>query len=93
MCIRDRPMVVDAIREGYILEKGTESIDGEECLCLVFDTTGQDNGKIDYTVWFASNHLPLRAEVQTEGQTVFTAVSYTHLSTVPFRVKKSISGP
>ncbi len=29
------PMVVDAIREGYILEKGTESIDGEECLCLV----------------------------------------------------------
>ena len=39
------PMVVDAIREGYILEKGTESIDGEECLCLVFDTTGQDDGK------------------------------------------------
>lgn len=73
------PMVVDAIREGYILEKGTESIDGEECLCLVFDTAGQDDGKIDYTVWFASNHLPLRAEVQTEGKTVFT-VTFSEFS-------------
>ena len=45
----------------------------------MFDTTGQDDGKIDYTVWFASNHLPLRAEVQTEGKTVFT-VTFSEFS-------------
>ena len=47
------PLVVQAIREGYILEKGTDKVDGVPCLRLVFDTTGEQGGKIYTHVWFA----------------------------------------
>lgn len=76
------PLVVQAIREGYILEKGTDKVDGVPCLRLVFDTTGEQGGKIYTHVWFAENHLPVYAEVEAEQRLLFT-VDFTGFSAAP----------
>lgn len=67
------PMTMDAIREGYILEKGVEEINGDSCIRLLFDVTGTGGNKIEYVVWFGTGHTPVRAEVQVENAVIFTA--------------------
>lgn len=64
------PLLVEAVREGYVLEKGAESMAQENCLRLLFDTTLGDE-KLQYAVWFGSGHAPVQAEVMREGAVVF----------------------
>ena len=52
------------------------------CLRLVFDTTGEQGGKIYTHVWFAENHLPVYAEVEAEQRLLFT-VDFTGFSAAP----------
>ena len=66
------PMLMDAICEGYILEKGAEQIDGQDCARLLFDVTGPQGNKIHDTVWFGADHVPVRAEVEVDGAVIFT---------------------
>ncbi len=66
------PMLMDAIRKGYILEKGAEQIDGQDCARLLFDVTGAGGNKIHDTVWFGTDHIPVHAEVEVDGTVVFT---------------------
>lgn len=73
------PLTVDAIRNGYILQKGAEKVDGADCLRLLFDVTGTQGGKIQYAVWFGAGHAPVKAEVITEEAVVFT-VDFTEFS-------------
>lgn len=73
------PAVVRAIREGYLLEKGAETVGDAPCLHLVFDTTGENGGKINTHVWFGEDHLPVRSEIVVDNQTIFT-VSFTSFS-------------
>ncbi len=73
------PLLMDAIRDGYILQKNTEKTDGTECLRLLFDMTGMRGGKVQYAVWFGAGHVPLKAEVITEEQVIFT-VDFTEFS-------------
>lgn len=73
------PLVMNAIREGYLLEQGVDAVDGTDCLRLLFDTTGASGGKVDYAVWFGAGHAPVRAEVLI-GETVPYTVSFTAFS-------------
>lgn len=73
------PMLMQGICEGYIQEKGAEQIGEENCLRLLFDTTGPSGGKIDYAVWFRADHTPARAEVLVGNDVVFT-VTFTEFS-------------
>lgn len=66
------PLIMHAIREGYLLEKGAEKRGEEPCLHLVFDTTGENGGKINTHVWFGEDHLPVAAEIVVQQQVVFT---------------------
>ena len=66
------PLLMDAICEGYILEKGTEEIDGQLCARLLFDVTGAQGNKIHYVVWFGADHVPVHAEVEVNGAVIFT---------------------
>lgn len=67
------PLMMYAIREGYLLEKGAEKVDGTECLRLLFDVTGLRGGKVECAVWFGAGHTPVKAEVLEEGTVLFTA--------------------
>lgn len=77
--VRCLPLIVDAVRDGYILQKNTEEVDGSDCLRLLFDVTGTQGGKIQYAVWFGAGHAPVKAEVITEEAVVFT-VDFTEFS-------------
>ncbi len=66
------PMVMEGIREGYILEKGADTLGEEKCLRLLFDTT-EGERKIDYAVWFGAGHAPVRAEIIVDDAVIFTA--------------------
>lgn len=65
------PMLMDAICDGYILEKGAEEIDGQMCARLLFDVTGGQGNKIHDTIWFGADHVPIRAEVEVDGAVIF----------------------
>ncbi len=73
------PMIMNAIREGYVLQKGAEKVDGTECLRLLFDVTGPRGGKVEYAVWFGAGHTPVKAEV-LEGDSVLFAVDFSEFS-------------
>lgn len=64
------PLVIEAVREGYVLEKGTEDAEGQTLLRLLFDTT-LGGGKVQYAVWFGSGHEIARAEVIRDGAVAF----------------------
>lgn len=74
------PCVLDGIRTGYILEKSIESIGGKDSYRVVFDTTGETDEKVDYTVWFDEAFRPISAEVSVGGETIlygeFTNVEF-----------------
>ncbi len=84
------PMLMRGICDGYLLEKGTEQIDGAPCLRLLFDTTAPGGGKIDYAVWFRADHTPARAEVLENDQVLFT-VEFAEFSAVPAETENTDS--
>ena len=58
------PEIMDAVCNGYVLQKGTEEVEGAQCLYLLLE--GEDGGgAVQYAVWFGSGHVPVRAEVIT----------------------------
>lgn len=70
------PLIVNAIREGYVAAVYHEQIDGCECFVAELDETpAGSNEKTLYTLWFSteSNAL-LRAEIAINGFTVISAV-------------------
>lgn len=68
------PLLLQAASQGYILEQGTETIEGEDCLRLALDTTGPAGEKILCTGWFFSSDLtPCYAEFSQNGKVLVTA--------------------
>ena len=65
------PMLMDAVCDGYMLEKSKEEYSGADAYRVTFDTTGTDGQKIDYTVWFGDGDTPLAAEISEEGNMIF----------------------
>lgn len=74
------PRLMDALREGWLLEENRENWGGKECLRLQVDQTGQGEGKILSTLWLdLADSTPLYGEVAVEEKTLFT-VEFTDFS-------------
>ena len=74
------PWLMDALREGSLLEEGRESWAEKDCLRLRLDQTGQGEGKIISVLWLdVSDGTPVYGEVALEETTLFT-VEFTAFS-------------
>lgn len=68
------PYLVRAVAAGYLLEYGSETIDGLDCIRAAFDTTAPDGTKILCSVWLErETGAPCYAEFSTDGVVLLTA--------------------
>lgn len=68
------PRLIDALRDGWLLEENAEEWNGVPCVRLAVDQTGAAGGKIVSTLWLRqSDATPLRGEIAVDGETVLTA--------------------
>ena len=68
------PLLLDALRDGWLLEENQEEWDGAPCLRLCLDQTGRQGGKIVSTLWLRlEDGLPLRGEIAVDGARILTA--------------------
>ena len=74
------PRLMDALRDGWLLEVGRETWAEKDCLRLRLDQTGQGEGKIISVLWLdVSDGTPVYGEVALEETTLFT-VEFTAFS-------------
>lgn len=72
------PYLMGAISEGYITEWGGDTLEGESCLRITFDTTSPSGEKILCVVWFyEENQIPVYAEFLQDDQVVLTALIHS----------------
>ena len=68
------PRLMNALRDGWLLEENEETWGEEPCLRLCVDQTGLRDGKIISTVWLRrSDGAPVRGEVSVDGEKILTA--------------------
>lgn len=68
------PWLLRALAEGYLLEAGRESLDGEDCLRLALDNSTPSGGKLLCTVWLRrADALPVYAEFSQDGRLLLSA--------------------
>ena len=68
------PRMLDAIREGWLLEENREDWGDVPCVRLAVDQTGETAEKVYTTVWVRQEDgTPLRGEIAVDGVTIFTA--------------------
>ena len=69
--------LMEALRQGWLLEENEEDWGGEPCRRLRLDQSG-GRGDIVSTLWLRqSDGLPLRGEIAVEGENILTA-EFTH---------------
>lgn len=67
------PYLLRCVAEGYLLDCGSETLDGQACLRAAFDTTAPDGTKILCAVWFdGQSGAPYYTEFSTDGAVVLT---------------------
>ncbi len=64
------PRLMDALRTGYLLEQGYESVNGEELLRLCMETEAQGIDQY-WTVWLREDGAPAAAEVSEKNELIF----------------------
>ena len=68
------PRLMNALRDGWLLEKNEESWNEVPCLRLCVDQSGTQNGKIVSTIWLRHDDgVPLRGEISVDGEIILTA--------------------
>ena len=68
------PRLMNALREGWLLEENAEEWNGVPCLRLTVDQSGEEAEKLYITVWLRQDDgTPLRGELAVEEETVLTA--------------------
>ena len=77
------PRMMDALRNGWLIEENAETWENIPCLRLTVDQSGMSAGKIYTTLWLRTDDAtPLRGEIAVDEQTVLTAeFTSFHLST------------
>ena len=71
MCL---PRLMNALRDGWLLEENEECWNDIPCLRLCVDQTGLQDGKIVSTVWLRQEDgSPLRGEITVDGEIILTA--------------------
>ena len=70
------PLIVNAIREGYVSTVYTETLNGVEYITVEIDETpAGESDKIVYTLWFSAEDNALhKAEISTGGFVSVTAI-------------------
>ncbi len=79
------PRLMNALRDGWLLEENQETWNEVPCLRVAVDQTGTRNGRIVSTVWLRQDGgTPLRGEVAVDGETILTAdfTSFTFYDTL-----------
>lgn len=68
------PRLMNALREGWLLEENEEDWNGTPCLRLCVDQTGVQGGKIVSTLWLRQEDgTPVRGEIAVDGEIILTA--------------------
>lgn len=68
------PRLMNALRDGWLLEENEESWNEVPCLRLCVDQSGTQNGKIVSTIWLRQDDgVPLRGEISVDGEIILTA--------------------
>nr|WP_325297042.1 hypothetical protein [uncultured Dysosmobacter sp.] len=68
------PRLMNALRDGWLLEENEETWNEVPCLRLTVDQSGTQDGKIVSTVWLRQDDgTPLRGEIAVDGEIFLTA--------------------
>ena len=68
------PRLMNALRDGWLLEENKETWDDVPCLRITVDQSGAQDGKIVSTVWLRQDDgTPLRGEIAVDGENILTA--------------------
>ena len=68
------PRLMNALRDGWLLEENEERWGDTDCLRLTVDQSGVHDGKIVSTVWLQQEDAaPLRGEIAVDGEIILTA--------------------
>lgn len=68
------PRLMNALRDGWLLEENQEDWNEIPCLRLTVDQSGLQDGKIISTVWLRQDDgTPLRGEIDLDGEIILTA--------------------
>ena len=68
------PRLMQALREGWLLEENRENWGEIPCVRLTLDQTGSGGGKILSTVWLRQEDgTPIRGEISVDGEIILTA--------------------
>lgn len=68
------PRMMDALREGWLLEENQEDWGEVPCLRLTVDQTGTEAEKVYTTMWLRlDDGTPLRGEIAVDGEIILTA--------------------
>lgn len=68
------PRLMNALRDGWLLEENEETWNEAPCLRLSVDQSGTQDGKIVSTVWLRQDDgTPLRGEIAVDGEIILTA--------------------
>ena len=68
------PQLMNALREGWLLEENRETWGESPCLRLTVDRSGIRDGKILSTLWLRlEDGTPLRGEIAVDGEIILTA--------------------
>ncbi|MBD5148255.1 MAG: hypothetical protein HDT19_05690 [Oscillibacter sp.] len=68
------PRLMNALRDGWLLEENDEDWDGIPCRRITVDQSGLQDGKILSTVWLRlDSGAPIRGEIAVEGEIILTA--------------------
>ena len=66
--------MMNALREGWLLEENREDWDDVPCNRLALEQTGASGGDVVTTLWLRqADGTPLRGEIAVEGETILTA--------------------
>lgn len=79
------PRLMNALRDGWLLEESQEEWNDVPCLRLCVDQSGPQGGKLVSTVWLRQDDgTPLRGEIAVEGEIFLTAefTSFTFYDTI-----------
>ena len=68
------PRLMNALRDGWLLEENEETWNEVPCLRISVDQSGTQDGKIVSTVWLRQDDgTPLRGEIAVDGEIILTA--------------------
>ena len=68
------PRLMNALRDGWLLEENQEKWGEVPCLRITVDQSGVEDGKILSTLWLRQDDgTPLRGEISVDGEIILTA--------------------